>query len=179
MVLAGVDLTYAVALSFAFFPLLCWFVLTARPASIMVVIPLFALLYVGFSLFGLGGLPELQTINQTVRSVLFLTGMVLLIQVIAVMNFARNQLLETFRAQANTDFLSGLNNDRAFAAEVKKVLSSLRQPKPGTDAGGQADGHLRAGRLPGAYWQRYFQSDCRRCGQTGADGQAGADLPCL
>ncbi|WP_336367509.1 sensor domain-containing phosphodiesterase [Marinobacter sp. C2H3] len=125
------DSTYALAMAFAFFPLLCWLVLTARPASVLALIPLMALLFMVFSLKGLAGLPALDTINQVVRSLLMLTGLILLVQVIAVMNHSRNQLLDTFRQQANTDFLSGLNNDRAFAARVDGLLAAVRnQPLP-------------------------------------------------
>lgn len=121
------DRTYALALSFAFFPLMCWFALTASPASTLVVMPCFAVVFVYFGIHGLGGLPRIETLDQALRSLLLLAGLILLIQVIAVMNFTRNQLLETFRQQANTDFLSGLNNDRSFATEIRREVESLAE----------------------------------------------------
>ncbi|MEC7727259.1 MAG: EAL domain-containing protein [Pseudomonadota bacterium] len=119
------DRTYALALSFAFFPLMCWFALTAAPASTLVVMPCFAVLFVYFGIHGLGGIPRIETLNEALRVLLLLAGLILLIQVISVMNFTRNQLLETFRQQANTDFLSGLNNDRSFAHEIRKEVEGL------------------------------------------------------
>lgn len=117
---------YAIALTFLFFPLLCWFVLAAKPASILTVIPLFAIVMVAFSLEGVSGLPQLETLNQLAPALLLLSVVTLLFQVIGVMNYSRSELLNSVRQQAGTDFLTGLANDRAFSKRIEDTLAEVR-----------------------------------------------------
>lgn len=123
-----IDYNYAIALTFAFFPTLSWLVLNARATSITVIIPAFAIIYVVFSLQGLGGLPELNTIKDLARSLLLLTGFVALLQIIALTNVSRLRLMDTFRQQAKTDFLTGLNNDRALTTRMQHLLNTATTP---------------------------------------------------
>ncbi|MDI9245418.1 EAL domain-containing protein [Marinobacter sp. CHS3-4] len=116
------DRTYAAALGFCFFPALCWFVLVARSPSVLVVLPVFASIFVVFSLNGLGGLPQITSIGETVRTLLSLAGLTVLVQVIGTMTYGRRQMIAKFREQAYTDFVSGLNNDRAFSRLVQTEI---------------------------------------------------------
>lgn len=123
------DPSYAVGLGFALFALLCWLVVRANLYTNTLAIPLFAIIFVVFSLLGYAGLPELTTIEGLVRSVFLLSGLVILSQMLGSVNADRNRTLETFRQQANTDFLTGLANDRALATQIRSHLA--REPEDG------------------------------------------------
>lgn len=114
--------SYAAGLGFAHFALLSWLVVSASRNTSILVIPLFAIVFVLFSLHGYAGLPQVANVEQLVRSILFLAGLVILTQMMAAVNADRNRTLETFRQQANTDFLTGLANDRALAARIQGFL---------------------------------------------------------
>lgn len=120
------DQIYLLALAFLVFPLLCWMVLAAHPASVTLALPVISFVFFAFMMLGLGSVTQLTTIDGVVQFVLLLAGSVLLLQIIAVITFSRNQLVETLQQQANTDFLSGLMNDRAFLAAIGQEIEQRR-----------------------------------------------------
>lgn len=127
MALNGLDESaYASAIGFSFFPLLCWFILQCRAANVLIAIPLFAALFVSFSLNGLGGLPAIETVQDLIRSLLLVGGLVVMAQVIAAVTAERTQLVMRFQQQARSDYLTGLNNDRAFASNLTGILEQVR-----------------------------------------------------
>ncbi len=128
----SVDKSYTAGLGFAHFALLSWLVVSASRSTTVLAIPLFAILFVSFSLFGYAGLPLVDTVDELVRSIMFLAGLVVLTQMMASVNADRNRTLETFRQQANTDFLTGLANDRALAAWIQQFLE--QPPEEGRSA---------------------------------------------
>lgn len=117
---------YASAIGFSFFPLLCWFIIQSRGANVLIAIPLFVTLFVIFSLYGLAGLPRIETIEDLIRSLLLVGGLVVMAQVIAVVTAEHTRLRIRFQQQAQSDYLTGLNNDRAFAKQLGEVLEGVR-----------------------------------------------------
>ena len=117
------DETYVLALSFLAFPALCWLTLAAHPATVTVSLPLVSVLIVGFLSFGVGAVPQLTAMDQVVQVLLLLAGGALLLQIVAVVTFLRQRLTEKLRQQASTDFLSGLNNDRAFIDLIQRLMN--------------------------------------------------------
>jgi len=115
---------YDAAIGFAFFPALCWFVLQVRAANVAWAIPAFAALFVGFSLHGLAGLPKIETVNDLIRSLLLVGGLAAMAQMIAAITAERMLLLREFRRQASTDYLTGLDNDRALATRLQALLET-------------------------------------------------------
>ncbi|MDI9245614.1 EAL domain-containing protein [Marinobacter sp. CHS3-4] len=111
---SSADQTYTLALSFLVFPTLCWLVLTAHPSTVTLALPLVSFVAVAFLSLGIGPVARLTTIDEVVQLLLLLAGSVLLLQIIAAITYLRNGLTQRLRQQASTDFLSGLNNDRAF-----------------------------------------------------------------
>jgi EAL domain-containing protein (putative c-di-GMP-specific phosphodiesterase class I)/GGDEF domain-containing protein len=131
---ASADQTYLLALSFLVFPVLCWLVLAAHPAVIVLALPLVAFLFVGYLTTGVGAVPQMADVEAVVRLLLLMTVSILLLQIIALVTFSRNQLVATLEQQANTDFLSGLKNDRAFLGVIAEQISGQTdegQPEPG------------------------------------------------
>ncbi|SFR67486.1 EAL domain, c-di-GMP-specific phosphodiesterase class I (or its enzymatically inactive variant) [Marinobacter daqiaonensis] len=124
---------YAPAIGFAYFPLLCWAVLQTRASLTALVIPLFALLYVAFSLHGLAGFPDVRTITDLVGILLVLMGLVIFAQMIAATSLERTRLLQSFRQQANTDFLTGLGNDRALSQMLEARFTRQGQWRASPD----------------------------------------------
>ncbi|MDX1587742.1 MAG: EAL domain-containing protein [Oleiphilaceae bacterium] len=116
---------YAAVIGFAFFPALCWLVLQARSANVALAVPAFSALFVAFSLHGWAGLPTIESIPELVRSLLLVGGLAIMVQMIAAITAERVLLLRKFRTQAGSDYLTGLENDRAFA---KRLQSLLAQP---------------------------------------------------
>ncbi|MDX1635166.1 MAG: EAL domain-containing protein [Marinobacter sp.] len=120
---SSVDASYTAGLGFAQFALLSWLVVSANRSMVILVIPLFAIMFVAFSIQGHAGLPRITAVEDLVRSIMFLAGLVVLTQMMASVNAERNRTLEVFRQQANTDFLTGLANDRSLAAQIQSRLA--------------------------------------------------------
>ena len=115
--------TYSTAVGFAFFPLLCWFVLQARPANMVLAVPAFAALFMGFSLNEMAGLPPIEAVPDLIRSLLLVGGLAVMTQVIAAISTERLRLIDRFQEQARSDYLTGLDNDRAFIRRLDGLSS--------------------------------------------------------
>ena len=123
--------TYSTAIGFAFFPLLCWFILQTRPPSGLITVPAFVALFMGLSLNGMGGLPQIITLGDLIRSLLLVGGLAVMSQVLSAITAERSRLIRGFQEQARTDFLTGLRNDRAFTEDLSAALADhthKRQP---------------------------------------------------
>ena len=122
--------TYSTAVGFAFFPLLCWFVLQTRPANMVLAVPAFAALFMGFSLNEMAGLPPIQAVPDLIRSLLLVGGLAVMTQVIAAISTERLRLIDRFQQQARSDYLTGLDNDRAFTRRLGSIRSHPAEPAP-------------------------------------------------
>ncbi|MDR9500067.1 MAG: EAL domain-containing protein [Hydrogenovibrio sp.] len=118
--------TYAMGMMFLVCPLLCWFTLAARLESVIVGLPVFAAGFVVLSMQGVGPFDGLGDMGDVVQMLLILSVSVVFLQIIAVVTFSRKQLIQSLRSQANTDFLSGLANDRAFLRYVGDALEWVK-----------------------------------------------------
>ncbi|MYL28116.1 MULTISPECIES: sensor domain-containing phosphodiesterase [Halomonadaceae] len=119
--------SYSTAIGFAFFPLLCWFILQTRPPSGLVAIPVFVGVFLGLSLNGMGGLPHIITLPDLIRSLLLVGGLAVMCQVLSAITAERTRLIQGFQEQARTDFLTGLRNDRAFTEDLRAALDDRSQ----------------------------------------------------
>jgi EAL domain-containing protein (putative c-di-GMP-specific phosphodiesterase class I)/integral membrane sensor domain MASE1 len=115
---------YATALAYAFFPLLCWLVMTARIETSVLLLPVFVGLFVAFVLLGWGGVQLVADIQGLVRLLLQVAVMVVLAQLIAAINAERGQLTVLFRRQAREDYLTGLDNERELNRDLQKWIVS-------------------------------------------------------
>ncbi|MGM0451357.1 MAG: EAL domain-containing protein [Pseudomonadota bacterium] len=114
--------SYATAIGFAFFPLLCWFILQTRPSSGLIAIPAFVALFLAFSINGMAGLPVIISLTDLVRSLLLVGGLAIMSQILSAITAERTRLIRGFQEQARTDFLTGLHNDRAFTEDLRAAL---------------------------------------------------------
>ena len=128
LVVGYLDLTaYSTAVGFAFFPLLCWFVLQARQANVALVIPVSAALFIGFSLNGMAGLPPIDELSDLIRSLLLVGGLAVMTQVIAAISAERMRLTDQFQRQARSDYLTGLSNDRELTRQLEAAFAGVRE----------------------------------------------------
>ena len=121
------DITYTLAILLMFFPALCWLVMVGHPATITLALPTIFFGVVAFVVFGIGAVPRLTSMDNLVRLLLLFGFSALLLQIVTVVNFLKNQLVETLNHQAKTDFLSGLKNDRAFLSVISDLVKEHRQ----------------------------------------------------
>lgn len=126
LVLVDLDLSaYSTAVGFAFFPLLCWFVLQARQANVALVIPASAALFTALALNGMAGLPPVRELDGLIRTLLLVGGLAVMAQVIAAISAERRRLIDRFQHQARSDYLTGLNNDREFARQLESAFAEM------------------------------------------------------
>lgn len=127
---------YATALAYTFFPLLCWLMMTAKMETSVLVLPVFAALFIAFALLGWGGVQQVESIHGLVRLLLQIAAMVVLAQLIAAINRERGQLIEKFKRQASADYLTGLDNHRELHRGLQLLLNvryeSTAVTKPGS-----------------------------------------------
>ena len=93
--------------------------------------PAFVALFMGLSLNGMGGLPQIITLGDLIRSLLLVGGLAVMSQVLSAITAERSRLIRGFQEQARTDFLTGLRNDRAFTEDLSAALADhthKRQP---------------------------------------------------
>ncbi|MCC5879663.1 MAG: EAL domain-containing protein [Idiomarina sp.] len=121
------DNRYAPILAFALFPLVCWFAAEGSPPSLDIVIPLFAIVFVVFSLYQWGGLPPVEDINGLLRVLLQVGILAVMAQLVANINHQRHLLLDRFRRQAYQDYRTGLANDRGLYESITGLLEHDRQ----------------------------------------------------
>lgn len=122
------DSPYSAAIGFAFFPALCWLVLQTRGATVALAIPLFSALFVAFYLHGWAGLPVISEVPDLIRALLLVGGLAVIGQMIAAITAERMLLLREFKQQAGSDYLTGLNNDRALSSQLQKLLRQKLSP---------------------------------------------------
>ncbi|MBA3988404.1 EAL domain-containing protein [Aliidiomarina maris] len=120
------DVRYAPIFAFALFPLVCWFAAEASPPSLDLVIPQFAALFVVFSIYQWGGLPEVEDITGVLRVLLQVGILAVMAQLVASINHQRHLLLERFKRQAYQDYRTGLANDRGLYADIADLLENKR-----------------------------------------------------
>ena len=121
------DDRYAPVFAFALFPLVCWFAAEGSPPSLDIVIPLFAIVFVVFSLYQWGGLPPVDDIGGLLRVLLQVGILAVMAQLVANINHQRHLLLDRFRRQAYQDYRTGLANDRGLYESIKDILENDRQ----------------------------------------------------
>jgi EAL domain-containing protein (putative c-di-GMP-specific phosphodiesterase class I) len=113
---------YAVGLIVTLFGLLFWFVVKAGSPATLVVIPIFAILLLVLASRGYAGLPALTSNEEVMLAITLAGGLAILGQLIATVIADRDRTVTNFRHQANTDFLTGLANDRATSAAIQSRL---------------------------------------------------------
>lgn len=118
------DARYAPVFSFALFPLICWYALTARPVSLHVWIPIFASIFVCFSIYNIGGLPPVNDFEDLLRVLLQAGILSVMAQMLGSVNRHRYHLLERFENQAKEDLLTGLANERGLHELLQTVLDN-------------------------------------------------------
>ncbi|RUO37835.1 hypothetical protein CWE15_11140 [Aliidiomarina taiwanensis] len=118
------DARYAPVFSFALFPLICWYALTARPVSLHFWIPVFASIFVCFSIYNIGGLPPINDFEDLLRVLLQAGILSVMAQMLGSVNRHRFHLIERFENQAKEDLLTGLANERGLHEVIQQVLNS-------------------------------------------------------
>lgn len=118
------DPRYAPIFSFALFPLICWYAIVARPVSLHLWIPVFASIFVYFSIYNIGGLPPVNDYQDLLRVLLQVGILSIMAQLLGSINRHRNHLLNRFVNQAKEDFLTGLANDRGMHEILKRRINS-------------------------------------------------------
>lgn len=121
------DNRYAPIFAFALFPLVCWFAAEASPPSLDLVIPLFAIVFVVFSIYQWGGLPPVEDIAGLLRVLLQVGILAVMAQLVANINHQRHLLLDRFKRQAYQDYRTGLANDRGLYEAINNLLEHDRQ----------------------------------------------------
>lgn len=117
---------YATATAYTFFPLLCWLVLTAARATLLSLLPVFAMAFVFFALKGWADVQLITDIEGLIKVLLQLSSVLLLAHVVATLSMERNLLLESFKRQAVRDHLTGLQNDRGLNGFLEKWIVRSR-----------------------------------------------------
>ncbi|RUO30772.1 hypothetical protein CWE12_05915 [Aliidiomarina sedimenti] len=120
------DDRYAPIFALALFPLVCWFASEASPPSLDSIIPIFAAIFVVFSIYQWGGLPAVEDITGLLRVLLQVGFLAVMAQLVANINHQRHLLLDRFRRQAYQDYRTGLANDRGLYQEIKQLLETNR-----------------------------------------------------
>lgn len=118
------NVAYAGLTAMVLLPLMFWFFLQANRSSTALMIPLIMAAYVLAARFGWGGLTPIQDIQGLLDTLLIAAAMTLVVQLLNAMAQERNRLIQTFRDQANTDFLTGLHNSRFLNATLTDVLTA-------------------------------------------------------
>ncbi|CUS47697.1 MAG: EAL domain protein [Idiomarinaceae bacterium HL-53] len=116
------DARYAPVFAFALFPLICWYAVEGRASNLHFWIPLFAAIFVYFSIYNIGGLPPVNDFTDLLRVLLQVGILSVMAQLVGSINRQRNKLLQRFQDQAQQDFLTGLANDRGLHHGLTSVL---------------------------------------------------------
>lgn len=120
------DDRYAPIFALALFPLVCWFAAEGSPPSLDVTIPLFATIFVVFSIYQWGGLPPVEDITGLLRVLLQVGFLAVMAQLVANINHQRHLLLDRFRRQAYQDYRTGLANDRGLFEKIQELVDKQR-----------------------------------------------------
>lgn len=119
------NIAYAGLTAMVLLPLMFWFFLQANRSSTALMIPLIMTIYVLAARFGWGGLDAIEDIQGLLDTLLIAAAMTLVVQLLNAMAQERNRLIQTFREQANTDFLTGLHNSRSLNTTLTEVLAAV------------------------------------------------------
>lgn len=117
------DPRYAPVFSFALFPLICWYAIVAKPTSLHLWIPVFASVFVYFSIYNIGGLPPVHDFEDLLRVLLQVGILSIMAQLLGSINRHRNHLLMRFENQAKEDFMTGLANDRGIHEVLQRHIT--------------------------------------------------------
>lgn len=104
------------------FPLLLWFTLQAEQASVVLLTSLLVTGFIFASLHGLAGLTQIRDVLGLIDTVLLAAGLTILAQLVNAMALDRNRLINRFRAQANTDLVTGVASDRRLRDDIQQRI---------------------------------------------------------
>ncbi len=120
------DPRYAPIFAFALFPLICWYSIVAKPTSLHLWIPVFASVFVYFSIYNIGGLPPVNDFEDLLRVLLQVGILSIMAQLLGSINRHRQHLLKRFKNQAKEDLLTGLANDRGMHQEIHQCINEQK-----------------------------------------------------
>ncbi|WP_198683910.1 sensor domain-containing phosphodiesterase [Aliidiomarina celeris] len=116
------DGRYAPIFAFALFPLICWYAVEGRTSSLNLLIPIFAGIFVYFSLYNIAGLPTVNNFTDLLRILMQVGILAVMAQLVGAINRQRNDLLQRFRDLSEQDFLTGLANDRGIDTALRHAI---------------------------------------------------------
>ena len=118
---------YANAAVVLLFPLLLWFTLQAKQASVVLITFLLVSGFIFVSLQGLAGLEQIRDVKGLINTVLVAAALTIIGQLVNAMAMDRNRLINRFREQANTDLVTGVASDRHLRDDIQRRIQ-IRSP---------------------------------------------------